>query len=167
MIEVDVTPQVSEIDVNVTTNESVVNVVLTPTLVAIDVTVNPAIAVAAGADELIGVLNNETVQESNVTQHEGALSIDASQISDFDIEVSNNTSVPANTAKVGINTTQANAITANTAKVGVTNEEENTINSTTVGEPTGSSLVLNVVSLTQAQYDAGTPVSTTFYIITD
>ena len=45
--------------------------------------------------------------------------------------------------------------------------EVNTINSTTTGEPTGSDVVLNVVSLTQAEYDAGTPVSTTFYIITD
>ena len=32
--------------------------------------------------------------------------------------------------------------------------------------PTGSDLVLNAVSLTQAEYDAGTPVATTFYIIT-
>ncbi len=45
--------------------------------------------------------------------------------------------------------------------------EENTINSVTVGEPTGSDVVLNVVSLTQAEYDAGTPVATTIYNITD
>jgi hypothetical protein len=45
--------------------------------------------------------------------------------------------------------------------------EFNTINSSVTGEPTGSDQVLNVVSLTQAEYDAGTPVSTTFYIITD
>jgi len=47
------------------------------------------------------------------------------------------------------------------------NYETNTINSTTTGEPTGSDVVLNVVSLTQAEYDAGTPIITTFYIITD
>jgi hypothetical protein len=34
-------------------------------------------------------------------------------------------------------------------------------------EPTGSDQVLNIVSLTQAEYDAGTPNDTTFYIITD
>mgnify|MGYP003673282035 CR=1 FL=1 len=34
------------------------------------------------------------------------------------------------------------------------------------GEPAGSDLVLNAVSLTQAEYNAGTPVETTFYIIT-
>jgi hypothetical protein len=45
--------------------------------------------------------------------------------------------------------------------------EVNTINTTVTGEPTGTDLVLNVVSLTQAEYDAGTPVSTTLYIITD
>ena len=40
------------------------------------------------------------------------------------------------------------------------------IDSVVTGEPTGSDVVLNVVSLTQAEYDAGTPVATTFYIIT-
>ena len=40
-----------------------------------------------------------------------------------------------------------------------------TVNSITTGEPTGSDQVVNVVSLTQAEYDAGTPVATTFYII--
>ena len=35
------------------------------------------------------------------------------------------------------------------------------------GEPTGSDAVLKMVSLTQAEYNAGTPVATTFYIITD
>ena len=44
--------------------------------------------------------------------------------------------------------------------------EVNTINTALAGEPTGSDLVLNAVSLTQAEYDAGTPVATTFYIIT-
>jgi len=38
--------------------------------------------------------------------------------------------------------------------------------SKTAAEPTGSNQVFNVVSLTQAEYDAGTPVATTFYIIT-
>ena len=64
------------------------------------------------------------------------------------------------------------AIDDNTSKLaGIeTGAEVNTINSTTTGEPTGSDVVLNVVSLTQAEYDAGvtagTVNSTTFYIIT-
>ena len=45
--------------------------------------------------------------------------------------------------------------------------EVNTIDSIVSGEPTGSDRVINVVSLTQAEYDAGTPIATTFYIITD
>ena len=49
----------------------------------------------------------------------------------------------------------------------ITGGEENTINSITDGEPTGSDQVLNVVSLTQAEYDAGTKIATTLYIITD
>ena len=46
-----------------------------------------------------------------------------------------------------------------------TGAEVNTIESATAGEPTGSDVVLNVVSLTQDEYDTGTPVATTFYII--
>jgi len=56
--------------------------------------------------------------------------------------------------------------TETTAEIGGGSGEVNTINSITTGEPVGSDVVLNVVSLTQAEYDAGTPVATTFYIIT-
>jgi len=42
---------------------------------------------------------------------------------------------------------------------------DNVVFSKTAAEPTGSDQVFNVVSLTQAEYDAGTPVATTFYII--
>ena len=45
--------------------------------------------------------------------------------------------------------------------------EVNTINSKTAGEPTGSDVILNTVSLTQAEYDLGTPIATTIYNITD
>jgi hypothetical protein len=75
--------------------------------------------------------------------------------------------ITTNNAKTGITAQQTSDITTNNSKVGVTNEEENTINSVASGEPTGSDVVLNVVSLTQAEYDAGSPVSTTFYAITD
>jgi hypothetical protein len=47
-----------------------------------------------------------------------------------------------------------------------TGAEVNTIDSIVSGEPTGSDQVINVVSLTQAEYDGGTKVATTFYIIT-
>jgi len=105
----------------------------------------------------------------------------ASDVTDFDTEVSNNTAVSANTAKVsadGSVTTHSDVSSAGSGAIitGVertklngiaTGAEVNTIDSETTGEPTGSDVVLNVVSLTQAEYDAGTPISTTFYIITD
>ena len=86
--------------------------------------------------------------------------------------------IAANTLKTGITTAQADQIAANTLKVtypsadssklaGIaTGAEVNTIDSAVAGEPSGSDLVLNVVSLTQAEYDAGTKIGTTLYIIT-
>jgi hypothetical protein len=91
------------------------------------------------------------------------ISITASQVSDFDTEVSNNTSVTANTAKTGITAQQSSDITTNNAKVGVTTEEANTIDS--IATETGANQVLNVVSITQAAYDLLTPISTTLYVI--
>lgn len=44
-----------------------------------------------------GFITDYTVTELDVTTHEGAITITASQVSDFDTEVSNNTSVSANT----------------------------------------------------------------------
>ena len=96
--------------------------------------------------------------------------------------------IALNTAKVGITTTQASditannakvtgddrvlqttydadalvqndAITLNTAKTGVTDEVHSTI-----GEP-GAVAILNMVSITQAEYDLLTPVATTVYMI--
>ena len=43
---------------------------------------------------------------------------------------------------------------------------EDQVTSVTTGEPGGADSVINIVSLTQAEYDAGTPVATTLYIIT-
>ena len=51
-------------------------------------------------DLLTPYITDYTVTEGDVTAHEGALTITASQVSDFDTEVSNNSSVVANTAKV-------------------------------------------------------------------
>jgi hypothetical protein len=62
-------------------------------------------------------------------------------------------------------------VTETTDKNYVTDAEiskiASSVNSKTAGEPTGSDVVLNTVSLTQAEYDLGTPIATTFYIITD
>lgn len=88
------------------------------------------------------------------------------------------TDISNNNNKVGITTSERLAIVDNSAKISFdsasstklngieTGAEVNTIDSIVSGEPTGSDQVINVVSLTQAEYDAGTPVATTFYIIT-
>jgi len=67
-----------------------------------------------------------------------------------------------------ISAQQATDIANNTTKLNniEAGAEVNTIDSSVSGEPTGSDQVLNLVSLTQAEYDAGTPVATTLYIIT-
>ena len=62
---------------------------------------------------------------------------------------------------------QGTDITTNNSKVGVTTEEANTINTELEAGMTGEDLVLNVLSLTTAEYDAGTPIATTLYLITD
>ena len=85
--------------------------------------------------------------------------------------------IDSNTAKVGITPVQVSDITSNNTKTSFDSTSSskldgievgaqvNTINSSAIGEPTGSDLVYNIVKLTQAEYDAGTPVSTTAYFI--
>lgn len=66
---------------------------------------------------------------------------------------------------LGLGTAATTAATAYaTAAQGTT--ADSALQSTASGEPTGSDVVVNIVSLTQAEYDAGTPVATTVYIIT-
>lgn len=111
-----------------------------------------------------------TQQATDITTNNAKVGITPTQSSDItnnnakvgytEALVSANTDVVANTAKVSFDSTSS-------TKLGgiETGAEVNTINSTTTSEPTGSDLVYNVVSLTQAEYDAGSPVATTFYLI--
>ena len=59
----------------------------------------------AASDITSGTLANGRISSASVTQHEGDLTVTASQVSDFDTEVSNNSAVAANTAKVSNVTT--------------------------------------------------------------
>lgn len=52
-----------------------------------------------------------------------------------------------------------------TGQVNTLTRSDNTIDSITLGEPVGSDRVLNVVSLTQAEYNSGVKKATTLYII--
>ena len=64
--------------------------------------------------------------------------------------------------------TPVDSNTSDAASVGyVLSKTNDKVSSNTTGEPTGADVVFNVVSLTQAEYDAGTPIATTFYLITD
>jgi len=111
-----------------------------------------------------------TQQVTDITTNNAKVGITSTQSSDITTNnakvgyteslVSANTSVVANTAKISFDSASSTKLGGIEAGADV-----NTINSTTTSEPTGSDLVYNVVSLTQAEYDAGTPVATTFYII--
>lgn len=86
----------------------------------------------------------------------------ASLISDFDTEVSNNSSVTANTAKISFDSTSSTKLSGI-----ATGAEVNTIDSDPSGV-SGADQVTNVMSLTTAEYGAiGTPDAATLYIITD
>ena len=75
-------------------------------------------------------------------------------------------SIPAQNKVSGADMTEIKNVINNNADDSQT-QLDGKVSSTIVGEPTGSDVVVNMVSLTQAEYDAGTPVATTFYIITD
>ena len=116
------------------------------------------------------------------TAKEGITSTQSSNINSNNAKVSytDAVAVSANTSKVGYTEAlvSANAsVYANTLKdtypsadatklAGIeVGADVNTVNSSVTGEPTGSDVVLNIVSLTQAEYDAGTKIATTLYVI--
>ena len=166
------------------------------------------------ADLTEGVLADARVQESNVTQHQAALSITESQISDLGnyqpldsdltsiaslsvasdrilfwdqsaggyrhLEASTGLTLSGTTLTVrsasetvtGISerATVAETLTGtdtsrHVTPAGVKAVADTKVGSLTTGEPSGSDTVTNIVSLTQAEYDAGTPVAGTFYVI--
>ena len=89
-----------------------------------------------------------------------AVSANTSKVGYTEALVSANASVYANTLKntyPSVDATKLGGIEAGA--------DVNTVNSSVTGEPTGSDVILNIVSLTQAEYDAGTKIATTFYII--
>lgn len=124
------------------------------TIVQLNATISDAtISTATGVED-----NADVTDTANVTSA-GAL---------MDSEVTNLADVKAfDTTDYATEAQGTLAASASQATGVEDNAEVNTINSTITGEPSGSDVVLNVVSLTQAEYDAGTPESTTFYIITD
>lgn len=105
--------------------------------------------------------NNINSNNSKVSYTDAsAVSANTSKVGYTEVAVSANTSVYANTLKNSYPSADANKLTG--IEVGA---DVNTVNSSVTGEPTGSDVILNIVSLTQAEYDAGTKIATTFYII--
>jgi len=119
---------------------------------------------------LVEIADDLIAKQSEIDLNTAKVGITSTQSSDITTNnakvgyteslVSANTSVVANTAKISFDSASSTKLGGIEAGADV-----NTINSTTTSEPTGSDLVYNVVSLTQAEYDAGSPVATTFYVI--
>ena len=117
-------------------------------------------------------IKNETTIGANTASRVGGVLVEIA-----DTITSYKSLIDSNTDNTGISTQQANDIASNSLKNSYPSSDAsklsgisagaqvNTINSTTTGELTGSDVITNVVSLTQTEYDAGTPISTTLYII--
>tara|TARA_R110000851_G_scaffold268235_1_gene420925 strand:+ start:4638 stop:5300 length:663 start_codon:yes stop_codon:yes gene_type:complete len=147
------------------------------------------------------------ITQASVTQHQAALSITESQISDLShftpttlladytftdnstnwnlafgwgdhstggyltsFTETNDLTGAVTWANVPNTNITVGSVTQHQASLSITESQisdlSNYVESTATGEPTGSDVVNNMVSLTQTEYDAGTPVATTFYVIT-
>ena len=121
--------------------------------------------------------NSIIIRDENTTGANTASRVGGVLVEIADTLTSYKSLIDSNTDKTGISTQQANEISSNSLKNSYPSSDAsklsgisagaqvNTINSTTTGELTGSDVITNIVSLTQAEYDAGTPISTTLYII--
>ena len=117
--------------------------------------------IAGAGDMNASVYDPTTIQADAFARANHTGTQAASTISDFDTEVSNNTDVAANTAKV----TYPSADSTKLSGI-ATGAEVNTIESILEVGVDNDAVVLNVVSLPQADYDSGTKIDTTLYIIT-
>lgn len=98
-----------------------------------------------------------TVTEGAVTQHQAALSITESQISDLGSYITDYTVTEGD-------------VTAHEAALTITESQVSDLGDYVESDPTGvtgADAITNILSLTQSEYDATTPDSATFYIITD
>jgi hypothetical protein len=128
----------------------------------------------ATTDITSGTFADARIAQSNVTQHQAALSITESQISDLGTYA--NASHTHATTDITSGTfadariAQSN-VTQHQAALNITESQISDLASYVDSDPTGvtgADAVTNMMSLTQAEYDAiGTPDTSTFYIITD
>jgi len=119
------------------------------------------------SEKLTGLPKTTTLVDTDlvyvVTDVAGTPTSKAIDKGDLDQDISGiATNASAISTIQGEQTTQDNAIALNTLKVGVTNEP-----SSDPTGVTGAIAITNMMSLTQAEYDAiATPDATTFYLIT-
>jgi len=123
------------------------------------------IVISSGATSSDGVSNDSGVSGANVTEALETLQQEIPNPNNFVNKFTTDTQGVSGRLTVQ---TPLDTNTSDAASVGyVLGKTNHKVSSNTTGEPTGSDVVLNVVSLTQAEYDAGTPIATTFYLITD
>lgn len=142
----------------------------TEAIIIRDETTTGANTAARVGTNLVSIADDLIAKQSEIDLNTAKVGITSTQSSDITTNnakvgytealVSANTDVTANTAKNSYPSADSSKLAG--VEVGA---DVNTINSTTTSEPPGSDLVYNVVSLTQAEYDAGSPVATTFYLI--
>ena len=113
---------------------------------AIDISISYGFDHVAHLDIPVQALTNTVINTDSVEFPSSA--------TQYDINRDLKTNIDFNTQGIGVNA------------INIIDLNEKKVSSVTTGEPTGSNKVLNMVSLTQAEYDAGTPIATTFYIIT-
>jgi len=150
--------------------------------------------VAGAGDMNASVYDPTTIQADAFARANHTGTQTAATISDFDTEISNNTTVASKAdqattytvdqvddmltfyplaedtyTKIQVDTNiAANFTSADRTKLDgiATGAEVNTIESIVEAGMTDDTVVLNVVSVSQANYDAGTKIGTTLYIIT-
>lgn len=140
---------------------------------------------AADANELKSTINaNATDTQAQIDARAAEISNLATQVTGLASDVSANTPVGSTDGGMIFNDEGAPAVSPHVtwtdadgldvdgdvtadSFIGSAHQMTNNCASDVTGEPAGCDQVLNVVSLTQAEYDAGTPIATTYYLITD
>ena len=138
----------------------------------------------AASDVTSGTFADARISQSSVTQHQAALTITESQISDLshtvdtddqtagEVAVTPVGNVAATTVQAAIQELDSDLTAGLSAKQdAATAATQTDIANMVESDPTGitgADAVTNIVSLTQAEYAAiGTPSATTLYVITD
>ena len=129
--------------------------------------------------DVAGTPTSKAIDKGDLDQDISGIATNASAITTIQGEqTTQDAAIALNTAKDGITAQQASDITTNNAKISYTDSAAVALNTAKVGvtnEPssdptgvTGADAISNIMSLTQAEFDAiVTPDASTYYLITD